>query len=147
MLKGVLVATDFSRAADAALEFAVDVALRHNAELLLLHVCMELPELPALKARRDHQEELGRAEAALGQRVARTAAQGVLVKTLLRTGDPADVIAATARDQRVDLVVVGSHGVHEPSTMLIGSVADRLLRLAPCSVTIVRPTPAGRAAA
>jgi len=73
----------------------------------------------------------------------RAAAAGTLagrVKTALRRGEPVQVVAAMARDENIDLVIVGTHRHHRAGDILVGSVAERLIRLAPCTVAVVKPS-------
>ena len=64
---------------------------------------------------------------------------GLRVRVSTRTGVPHAEIAAAAADDRVDLVVIGTHGRGGLERALIGSVADRVIRTAPCPVLSVRP--------
>lgn len=63
---------------------------------------------------------------------------GKSVKTVVRHGDPATEILALAAEQEADLVVVGAQGMSSIQALLVGSVADRILRNAPCAVLLVR---------
>jgi nucleotide-binding universal stress UspA family protein len=56
----------------------------------------------------------------------------------LRSGVPHQEIVALARDERADLIVIGTHGRGGINRALLGSVADRVVRLAPCPVLTVR---------
>lgn len=137
MVKRILVATDFSSNADAAWRFALDLARTVGAEALLLHVTIPWPAAAPLAVRQEHERHAAATRTLLEERTTR-AATAVPTKILVTTGDAAEVIAATARDERVDLVVVGTHGRDEPSELLIGSVAERVVRLAPCTVIVVK---------
>jgi len=82
------------------------------------------------------------------RRVERATVAGIRVTPLLSEGEPAEMIATVSREEDVDLVIVGSHH-HESATLLIGSVAERLVRRASCSVLVVKkppPNAAGEAA-
>jgi nucleotide-binding universal stress UspA family protein len=142
MLKRILVATDFSPHADAAWRFALDLARVHGAVTLLLHVALEgaLREFPQrTRAEDEYLKGIGddltlRAQVADGL--------GVVVQTMLRAGDPAPVIADTAREEDADVIVVGTHA-QRFANLLVGSVGERLLRVAPCSVLVVKGYAAG----
>jgi len=60
------------------------------------------------------------------------------VRTFVRTGSPYQEIVDLATDERADLVAMGTHGRSGMSRLLLGSVADRVIRLAPCPVLTVR---------
>ena len=139
MLKRVLAATDFSPNADAAVVFAADLARHASTDLLLLHVAMPSPGASVpLSVRQDYNRHVAAARRLLEERAARSAAAGRPIEILLKEGDPAQVIVATARDAHVDAIVVGTHKHKDPAALLIGSVAERVLRLAPCTVMVVK---------
>ena len=64
---------------------------------------------------------------------------GVEAKLLLREGDPADEIVRVAKDEGYDLIVVGHRGLSPVKAFLLGSVSNRVVSHAPCSVLVVRP--------
>ena len=64
--------------------------------------------------------------------------EGISVRAVVRTGEPYRGIVDLATDERADLVVMGTHGRSGMSRILLGSVADRVLRLGPCPVLTVR---------
>ncbi|HEX3179387.1 MAG TPA: universal stress protein [Methylomirabilota bacterium] len=137
----ILVATDFAESAERALECAVDLAKIHGAELVLLHVYMDLPAYPEVSAGQVatiYEEQRRWVDDALDRRARSARASGVLARALVRTGAPAPVIAETAADERVDLVVVGTHGRSGLDRLLVGSVAERVVRTAPCPVLVAK---------
>jgi universal stress protein A len=67
------------------------------------------------------------------------AGQSVAVETLVVWGSPPVEICRIAQERRVDLIVMGTHGRTGLAHLFIGSVAERVVRYAPCSVLIVRP--------
>lgn len=141
MYRRILVATDFSKGAEAALDAARRLARIHDAELLLLHVYMEMPVFRFAEVsdvqRLYERQRLGLEEALEAQ--ARAAqAGGPAVTALLRTGSPADTIVRVAREEYADLIVVGAHGERGLTSLLMGNVAERVVRLADRSVLIVR---------
>jgi len=109
MFTRILVATDFSPHADAAWRFALDLARVHRACTVLLHVALEgaLREFPERTLAED--EYLKRIGDDLAVRAFAGERAGVAVQTSLRAGDPAPVIAETARDENADIIIVGTH--------------------------------------
>jgi nucleotide-binding universal stress UspA family protein len=140
MLTRVLVATDFSHSADDAFDFAIDLALRLPTDVLLLHVAM----VTRLVTEAGVRPDVHAAASELARRVERAAVTGVRVTPLLCEGEPAEMIATVSRREDVDLVIVGSHH-QESETLLIGSLAERLIRRAPCNVLVVKRRAAGAA--
>jgi nucleotide-binding universal stress UspA family protein len=74
----------------------------------------------------------------LEQWAARATTAGCRVRTLLRVGVPYREVVAAARDEAVDAVVLATHGRGEIQRLLVGSVADRVIRMAPCPVISVK---------
>ena len=142
MLKRIFVATDFSPHADAAWRFAVDLARVHGAVTVLLHVALEGALREFSQRTQAEDEYLKRITEDLALRTQVADRAGVAVQTALRAGDPAPVIADTAREDGADIIVVGTHA-QRFANLLVGSVAERLLRIAPCSVLVVKGYAAG----
>jgi universal stress protein A len=137
-IRRILVATDFSRHADRALEQAAGWATALGSSVDVLHVyeapLVELTPyhlaipMQVLDGVRDRARE--RLEA-LREKLA---ADGIEVAVHLREGHPAEGIAAMARETGADLIVMGTRGNTGLKHVLLGSVAERTLRLAPCPV-------------
>jgi ubiquinone biosynthesis protein len=121
----VLVGTDRSETAERAVAWAVDMAARYEAELVLVQV---LREGDAAATERTKQDLLGHARALAGDR----AHAVVLVDT-----DPARAIVNAARDEKADVVVVGSVGMSGRKEFLLENVPNRVSHNAPCTVVIV----------
>ena len=126
----IVVPTDFSACAEQAWVLAQRLARPLRSELLLIHVVAG-DDAWAEAARRWATDELG--DCAGKARV-----EGLKVRVALRAGVPYREIVAFARDERADLIVIGIHGHGRINRLLLGSVADRLLRVAPCPVLTVR---------
>jgi nucleotide-binding universal stress UspA family protein len=126
-IREVLAATDFSEIGDDAVRAARQHAERFGARLHVLHVL-----------------EVGEGDAA--QRLARLSeGAGATVPALVRApaGDAANEIARYAREHGVDLLVIGTHGRTGMSRALLGSVAERVIRTAPCPVLVVPASASG----
>jgi universal stress protein A len=137
----ILVATDFAESAERALACAMDLARVHGAELVLLHVYMDLPAYPEVTAGQVEAiyEEQRRWVGDALERHARSArAAGLLARALVRSGAPAAMIAETAADESADLIVVGTNGRSGLDRLIVGSVAERVVRIAPCPVLVVK---------
>jgi nucleotide-binding universal stress UspA family protein len=140
--KRILVATDFSEQAAKAFEAALALAARSKAELHVMHaleVALPLFEPYAVvipadwigEARRLAQEKLAQAHAAVK-------AKGLTGTTHLGDVPAAHAIAERARSLGADLVVVGTHGHTGLKHVLLGSVAERTVEYAPCTVWTVK---------
>jgi nucleotide-binding universal stress UspA family protein len=136
VLKNILVATDFEAASDAALVYGRALARTFGASLHLLHVAenqflrpspSDPPLVKAAQLRSLHERVTDDDRATLRARA--------VIET---SDDPAEAIVAYARNEQVDLIVMGTHGRSAMSQLLVGSVAERVVRLAPCPVLTVR---------
>jgi universal stress protein A len=129
--KKILFPTDFSHAGDAALEHAATLARESGATLLIVHVeeplpayvgegYYGLPNPPNPEVRRMLEAIKPPAD--------------VKHAHLLLIGDPADEIVRLAEEEEVDLIVLGTHGRTGLSRLLMGSVAEQIVRRATCPV-------------
>lgn len=143
-IRRILVPTDFSEAAEPALDYAVGLARSFGAELVLFHALEPLVFGEGAVAFGSVMDQLEQAaHAQLQRRVARLKARGLKVRGMAGNGSTARLISDTAGKLRIDLIVMGTHGRGALSRMLIGSVAEKVVRTAMCPVLTVR-TRAGK---
>ncbi len=135
-IKSVLVPTDFSDTSDAALRHAIDIAQTFGARLYLLHVPGAIGE---------HLEAdfpLSEFEATVHRLLTAFVTPDELARLkpeyVLRVGATAEQIVRYAEERDVDLIVMGTHGRTGMAHLLMGSVAEQVVRTAPCPVTLVR---------
>jgi nucleotide-binding universal stress UspA family protein len=153
MFRRILCATDFSDTAEAAWEAACELARAHRAELVLVHVFTEFPiypEVAVVEVQRVWEEQRAWVENALAERVTAATRQGLTARWLLKTGVAPEAIVDAATETRADLIAIGTHGRTGLTRLVIGSVAERVVRLAPCAVLSIKPAAdrqAARAAA
>lgn len=140
--KRICCAVDLSEPSRVALDQAVGAAKRLGAELTLVHVFVPPP--PAASDVLVSSRELARTEEREAQEAlarwrddaARDA--GIPVRAVVLSGDPPAEIARWAREQACDVIVVGTHGRSGFRRLVLGSVAERVVRHAPCSVLVAR---------
>src|SRR5437660_1950777 len=133
MIQRILAATDFSPSADEAWRCAVDLARSLDADLHLVHVAMPMPGDAPQKVDQDYEHAVALAQRLLEERAA-SATLGSRVKTVLRRGEPVRELAAMARGENIDLVIVGTHQHHPAGDVLWGvfpSASFGLPRLRP----------------
>jgi len=143
-IRRILHPTDFSRASAAAFKRAVDMAKGNRAELLLVHVLS--PSLPIVAdgyVSPQVYEDMASSARAYGKKhldalVGKAKRAGARVKGLLLEGVPHERIAQAARSRKADLVVIGTPGRTGLAKLFLGSVASRVLTVAPCPVLTVR---------
>jgi nucleotide-binding universal stress UspA family protein len=140
----IVVATDFGGASNLALEYARTLAARFNADLRLLHV-VETPrpvgtEIYVPEAMTVSEHAIADGQRLMSHTLATLKSEPVVGQVLV--GTPAQKIVEYADDHDVDLIVMGTHGRGGLAHMLMGSVAERVVRTAPCPVFTVRDTAA-----
>jgi nucleotide-binding universal stress UspA family protein len=142
--KTILVATDFSDASTLALEYAQVLAQRFGAGLRVLHVVETPVPLGAELYVPDVTSVAERAVDEAQQQLATTMAQitGDDVIGQVLVGNAPKKIVEYAADHDIDLIVMGTHGRTALAHLLIGSVAERVVRTASCPVLTVRETEA-----
>jgi nucleotide-binding universal stress UspA family protein len=147
--KVLLAPVDFSDYSIRAATHAYELSKAVGGQLHMLHVVVPhhslLPLIP-LVADAERARELAReasmveqAEAELARLKAEWMENSPTVTTLALVGSPAARIRDYAAEQNVDLIVISTHGRTGVEHMLIGSVAEKLVRTAHCSVTVLRP--------
>jgi len=146
-IRHLLVATDFSAAARAALRSARELALRLSADVTLVHAA---PAVAPHTLGRGVDEASGRsparartASARLNRLVAALAAEGIVARASCVQGEPVEAILREAARCQADVIVAGT-GRRSLSRALLGSVAEELVRRAACPVLTVKPASVGR---
>lgn len=140
----ILIPTDLSEDSQGAMNIALDLAQRYGARLTLLHVYQPPlyslpPDAVMLAATTELANQVTELQGNLDALKANLMAQGVSdVVTHIAQGDPHDEIMRELREAGHDLLVMATHGRSGLSHMLLGSVAEKLVRHAPCPVLTVR---------
>jgi nucleotide-binding universal stress UspA family protein len=143
-LKQILLATDFSEPSAAALEYAKALADAFGGSIHVLHVLEDLAahawttEVYVAALPGVHEEMERQARERLDAVVSPQERDRYGVRTELRTGSPFVEIVRYAKDEKIDLIIMGTHGRGPIAHMLLGSVAERVVRKAPCPVLTVR---------
>jgi nucleotide-binding universal stress UspA family protein len=142
-LNNVMVATDFGEASIAALAYGREFARTFGAKLYIVHVV----ENPVLSAGPDAVGiDLARLQADLETR-GQTALEGMVTAEdrdqlralpVIRTGSPAYEIVGYAKLINADVIIIGTHGRGLMGHLLMGNVAEKVVRMAPCPVLTVR---------
>jgi len=144
-IRTILAAVDFSPQTPVVLDAAVALAQHFGARLRLVHAYdlpiplvspyeVAIPEPFLEETRRIAAQRLAELEREV-------AAKGVSVDSLLTEVPAATAIARAAEESKADLVVIGTHGHTGIKHLLLGSVAERTVRLAPCAVLTVKARP------
>jgi nucleotide-binding universal stress UspA family protein len=145
LFRHIFHATDFSRASAKAFTTAVEVARATGAALTIAHVLTpvlpvaagEDPVLPETYER-VHAVTRSAAQKELDRLVAKAEAAGIRTTGVLLEGTPHEAIVRALKSRRADLAVIGTHGRTGLARFFVGSVAARVVALAPCPVLTVR---------
>ena len=139
-IKTILVPTDFSEHAERSYERAIEFAKVFGARIDLLHV-YDIPDFASIyEIAFPDQLDTGIRKAALRKLESLrelATGEGIEVATHLAFGAPERLITQHAKDENVDLIVMGTRGLGAVKHLLLGSVAERTIRAAPCSVLVV----------
>jgi universal stress protein A len=141
MIRHILVATDFSTTAERAAAFAVELAAQVGADVTLLSVyslaIMTTPEAVYVPT---EDEERARAETEFDELevlAKKLGPPGVHITCRVLEGEPAPTIVRTASEMQADLIVLGTHGRRGVRRLLLGSVAESVVRTAFCPVVTI----------
>jgi nucleotide-binding universal stress UspA family protein len=142
-LRQVLVPTDFSKCSSSALNYGAAFAEKFGASLTILHVVQNvtivLPELGNIPPAGPPIDLMTTAsQEALDHLIAERGLGRFQAKAVVRTGAAHQEIVELARDSEIDLIVMGTHGHTGLVHVLMGSVTEKVVRLAPCPVLTVR---------
>lgn len=139
--KNILVATDFSEASEHALEYAAAIAQSNEGQIFVVHalapeprIAVPLDPLPL---------SLDKGFTTATESLQRLGSRGILGRLpheeILERGAPWDVVSKVIQRERIDLLVLGTHGRSGLSKLVLGSIAEELFRSAPCPVLTVGP--------
>jgi len=147
--KKILWPTDFSEASFRALIAARELADHFSAELLMLHVVVPVPRMPLpgstsssnepsssfnVNEYKKELEKYGRE--ALEELVRNEVGTGISVRTVILHGQAPEQIAAYATKENVDLIVIATNGLTGLKRFVLGSVTDKVMKIAPCPVLL-----------
>ena len=147
-VKNILIPVDFSDFSIYALKYGAVLARQFEAKILLLHVISQewLDEMKAVQyfggAIDSPEELLAKKKHYVTERIVKIIKEEIdevsLEEKLIVVGIPAEEIIRLAEEREIDLIIVGTHGRSGLSKVFMGSVAQRVVRRAPCSVLCVR---------
>lgn len=155
MFEKIIVPLDSSRFSVKAVSYAIDVAQRYNAEIILLKVLIPTtpvypvalmePATPAItrlavqEAKREDKRNLRRANRYLAGKSKEISTRGVPVRYGTVMGDPAGSIIKVCRKERAGLIIMTTHGKGGLKRAIMGSVTDEVIRKSGVPVLVIRP--------
>lgn len=139
LIKKILVGTDFSSCSDRAVDYAAHIAEQFRAEILLVHAIESFTySVTDSLTVMDHEKALSLTASALLENLLKSLNNRDLsVKSYLTHGTPYREIVKKAEEDAIDLIVLGTHGRSGVEHFLLGSVAEKVVRTAPCPVLTI----------
>ena len=144
MIKMIAVGTDGSDTAQVAVDFAMDMAKRYDAKLLIASAYKPVSESQLRREQADAPQDIQwsinpseEVDATLRKVEEAAGEQGITYASEARNGDPAEVLCDIAGDHGADVIVVGNKGMER---RILGSVPNTVAHKAPCSVLVVKTT-------
>jgi universal stress protein A len=138
----ILVPIDFSPYAERALDYAITLARKLPARVLLVHVIQAIPlgvtEMGSAVPPAYLQQIESEVNQSIAQYLGRVTTAGLAGETVIVHGVPFEEIAQLARARGVALIVMGTHGRTGLAHLFLGSVAEKVVRLAVCPVLVTR---------
>jgi len=142
-IKKILCSTDFSEPSYKGLEYAADLAALFQADLSVVYVLPLLPHQatdPNISFSIPEYERILHkdAEKDLNELVKRHVPEKLKVRAIIGHGHAAKEIVRLAEEENIDLIVISTHGLSGWHHLVVGSVAEKVIRTAPCPVFAVR---------
>jgi nucleotide-binding universal stress UspA family protein len=134
--RNILLATDGSRSCEAAVDRAIELAKEKSAGLTAISVVYSNDEYLAL-APGVVQELVGKAKEKLAIIEQKGKEAGIEITTVVKEGEAFEAITSLAKDNNIDLIVMGSHGRKGLQRLLMGSVTERTIGYAACPVLVI----------
>ena len=143
-IKKILVPVDFSENSQTILKSAVGFARKFNAELQIVFVVQSFDDysgffVPHMPIAQFEDEMIQSAEKKMKSFVAESLEPSVPHRAKILSGDVAEEINAFAADNKSDLIIMGPHGYKGLEKVLFGSVAEKIVKTAPCPVLTINP--------
>ena len=138
-IKRVLLATDLTAVSENAAADAIQLAIEHDAQLIVISVIdTSLLRLPGGRFLRRVDQERARIEERAQELVMRARDAGARATFLVWEGDPAEAVLEAASAEAADVIVLGSHGRGRLGRLILGSTSTRVTEGARCPVLVVR---------
>ena len=143
-IRAIMVPTEFSEHSKESVRYACGLAERLGSELHMVHILSEIlptgpdPLLMPVMPPEYYEENEKRAKETLDHLLEPAWGMPRSVVRGVRWGSPVEVVVAYAMEHRIELIVISTHGRTGLSHVLLGSVAERIIREAPCPVLTIR---------
>ena len=141
-IKRILWPTDFSKASLLSLKTVKDLAKQYRAKVWAVHA---VPPVSALSAElivtmpQYEGEIIKSATDRLNKIVKQKMGEAFTVYPVIKVGAAAEVISQISKDEKIDIIVIATHGESGFRHFIFGSVAEKVIRIAPCAVLVLKP--------
>jgi len=138
----LLVSVDFQQHTQKLVDFAIDVAKRLNAHLTVIHVLefiIPYDDYSPESYKKFDDKLLAHVENKMEVLIEQCKTSIPECKGVVLRGDVIESIVTSAKDSKADLIIMGTHGAKGIEKILLGSVAERVLKRAPCPVLMFNP--------
>jgi nucleotide-binding universal stress UspA family protein len=141
--KKILWPTDFSEPSYEALKAAIELASRFSAELYVMHAVSSLPVVPGPSGPTSfnvslYEEELQESAVnSIKEIIKNKIPNSIKTHSIVSAGLVADEIVQEAEKQKIDLIVTATHGERGWRHLIFGSIAEKVVRMAPCPIMVV----------
>lgn len=137
-IHNLIVATDFSRRAEAAVQYAAALAHRYDSTLYMLNVLPHIPFVESAEAA-DPEKMKSVAQKKLSDLARSEGFKGITHSEVIREGELAEVLSNLVRERHIDMIILGTEGRTGIDKFLLGSVAEEVFRSAECPVLTLGP--------
>jgi nucleotide-binding universal stress UspA family protein len=140
-IKKIMWPTDFSEASYKTLEIVKELAAKDSSEVWGIHVVQPVSAFSAglpVSLPSYEQERIETTRAALEKVAAERGRNGLTINPVLKVGSPAAEIVRFADEDKMDMIVIATHGESAFHHFIFGSVAEKVIRLASCPVLVIR---------
>jgi universal stress protein A len=148
-IKNILLPTDLSEASLSAAEYAFDLAVKYNARVHILHVLEKTPPILTIRSLDLSEEKIVKsiekeAKESLKKIIERIADEESDIVSAIVKGIDHEEIVKYSRDQKIDMIVIATHGRTGIMYTLLGSVAEKVIRYSKCPVLVITPPKAAK---
>lgn len=145
-IKKILVVSRMTKLCREALHQGISLARKYEAELCVIHIVhnpfgLEGWSLPGISLKKEYQNILKDAKADLDEVIRQERGTGLMIKELIKEGEPTEEILKTIREEKIDLMVLLAHKEWRLEHFLFGRSNEELIRRMPCSIWLVKNEP------
>ena len=141
-IRQIVVPVDFQSYTDELAEFAVSIANKLAAKLTFFHVVESVVYyadfIPSYLTLND-EENLAHAQKKMDALIEKSKKNWMGCTGIVKSGDVVDTILEYTKEEGIDLIIMGTHGARGIEKILLGSVADRVIKRAPCPTLVCKP--------